>query len=416
MQRIIFHIDMNSYFATCEQQANPFLRGKPVGICEHLGGILIAASVEAKRYGIKTGTPRWEAEKIYPKIIVVPTDPEKYRAITHKFLSILYEYTDNVDKYSIDEAFIDMTDSLRGFEDPWKEAERIGEEIKGKIKARAGSWMRCSVGIGDCKLVAKIASDLKKPDGLTIIPPDQKHILYDKLSLPDVPGIGRRTAVTLQRMGILSLKDLRDYPASKLVALFGIRGYHLHKMGQLEGSWNEGTEEQREEIKSMGHAYTLPKMESDRKKALQLLYKLSGMVGKRLRESHMMGNIVYFVVTDKKGVTYDRRKKLGRYIRDGREIFKETLVMFEELVPQSAKFKLVGVTVAGIVAESNQQELFGSDRKWTSLTPFLDQINDKYGDFTITPTPIMQAWNIARDSIGFGRMKEFKVKYKMTKS
>ena len=416
MQRIIFHIDMNSYFATCEQQANPFLRGKPLGICEHLGGILIAASVEAKKLGITTGTPRWEAEKIYPKIILIPTDPEKYRAITHKFLQVLYEYTENIEKYSIDEAFIDMTEDLRKFEDPWKEAERIGAEIKEKIKARAGQWMRCSVGIGESKLIAKIGSDLQKPDGLTVIRPGQKDIIYDKLSLQDVPGIGRRTAVTLQRLGILTLRDLRDYPESKLIALFGIRGYHLHKMGQLEGSWNEGFGEKDEEIKSMGHAYTLPKMESDRRRAVQLMYKLSDMVGRRLRESGFMGNIVHFVVTDKKGVTYDKRKKLSRYVRDGREIFKEALAMFEAAVPQSAKFKLVGVTVAGLVPESNQQELFDADKKWKELTPHLDKINDKYGDFTISPTPILQAQNFAKDSIGFGRMKEFKVKYKMTKS
>src|SRR5438105_1584957 len=107
--RIIFHIDMNSYFASCEQQANPLLRGKPVGVCEHLGGIIIAPSVEAKKFGVKTAMPVWEARKLCPQIILLPTDPDKYRETTRRFLSVLYEYSEDLERYSIDEAFMDMT-------------------------------------------------------------------------------------------------------------------------------------------------------------------------------------------------------------------------------------------------------------------------------------------------------------------
>src|SRR3990167_9306004 len=107
--KIILHIDMNSYFASVEQQANPHLRGLPVGVCEHLGGIIIAPSVEAKRLGITLGTPVWEAIKIFPRIVLLPTDPPKYREITDRFLRILHDYSDEVEQYSIDEAFVDLT-------------------------------------------------------------------------------------------------------------------------------------------------------------------------------------------------------------------------------------------------------------------------------------------------------------------
>src|ERR1700690_1215441 len=135
-EKIIFHIDMNSYFATCEQQANPFLRGKPIGVCEHLGGIIIAASIEAKKLGIKTGTPVWEAKKIYPKIILMYTDPQKYRATTDRFLKILYTYTEQIEKYSIDEAFMDMTADFKNEKEPWHKAEQIAREIKIKIRKK----------------------------------------------------------------------------------------------------------------------------------------------------------------------------------------------------------------------------------------------------------------------------------------
>src|SRR6266481_8722345 len=157
-QKVIFHIDMNSYFASCEQQANPFLRGNPIGVCEHLGGIIIAPSIEAKKYGIKTAMPVWEAKKLCPKIILMCADPEKYRSITIRFLKIFSLYTEAIDKYSIDEAFLDLTSNIKTamtfqkMGDPWKEAKKIALEIKEKIKKEIGVWIRCSIGIGTNKL------------------------------------------------------------------------------------------------------------------------------------------------------------------------------------------------------------------------------------------------------------------------
>ena len=128
-------------------------------------------------------------------------------------------------------------------------------------------------------------------------------------------------------MGIKSLRDLKDFPESKLVAHFGIQGHHLYQMGQLEGSWkedfaDEGKEDQ-EALKSMGHAYTLPVASADAKIALQVLFKLSEMVGRRLREAKLSGNTVHFILTDRKNEYFNKQKKLGRYIQDGREIFLE---------------------------------------------------------------------------------------------
>jgi len=414
-QQIIFHIDMNSYFASCEQQANPFLRGKPIGVCEHLGGIIIAPSIEAKKFGIKTGCPVWEAKKIYPKIILLYTDPEKYRNTTARFLKIFYSYTEEIEKYSIDEAFLNMTANLRHEKDPWAAAGNIALEIKASMKKYVGDWIRCSVGIGPSKLIAKIASELQKPDGLTIVPPDKIETLYDRLQLTDIPGIAKRTERNLNALGIKTLRDLRDYPQSKLVAHFGIMGYHLSQMGRLRGSWRETEFGEEAPIKSMGHAYTLPKTTSDRKLALQVLYKLSEMVGKRLREAELAGNIIHFITSDKEHDYIGQRRKLNYFTADGREIFMEAAKIFENRT-EARNFRLIGVTVGGLAEASDQQALFEPDRRKKRLTTALDKINDKYGDFTVARIPAWQAREVIRDSIGFGRMKEFKVRFKAGKN
>src|SRR3989344_8462289 len=142
MPSIILHLDMNSYFASVEQQANPHLRGKPVGVCEHLGGIIIAPSVEAKRLGIKLGTPVWEARKIYPQIVLLPTDPDKYRHVSTGFMKILCDYSDEVEQYSIDEAFVDITKYCSGNFDG---ALFLGLEIKQRLAREVGEWVSSSI-------------------------------------------------------------------------------------------------------------------------------------------------------------------------------------------------------------------------------------------------------------------------------
>ncbi len=412
---------MNSYFASCEQQANPFLRGKPIGICEHLGGIIIAPSIEAKKFGVKTAMPVWEAKKLCPQIKLFFTDPDKYRETTRRFLQIFYKHTEQIEKYSIDEAFLDLTDSVKQFADPWAQAQEIALQIKAEMKKYVGNWIKCSIGIGPDKLIAKIASDLKKPDGLTVVRPEHKEMLYDQLKLTDIPGIASRTEKNLNALGIKTLRDLRDYPESKLIAHFGIAGHHFHKMGMLEGSWNEQMdysnpeESENNEIKSMGHAYTLPQASNDAKIALQVLYKLSEMVGRRLREAGLMGNIVHFILTDRQNEYFHQRKKISRFVQDGRDIFMEASKIFEASAHYRKKFKLIGVTVSGLQEFSDQQSLFENDRIQSKLAGYMDKINDKYGEFTITRAPAWQARNFIRDSVGFGRMKEFKVKYKAAK-
>jgi DNA polymerase-4 len=280
------HIDMNSYFASCEQQDNLAWRGQPLGVCEHLGGMIIAPSVEAKRWGVKTGTPVWEAKVLCPQIILTRASPDRYRFYTAKFYALLEEYTGVLEKYSIDEAFLDLTKACnirtQHLVDPFQEASRIAQEIKQRIRLEVGDWLRCSVGIGWNKLVAKIASDLQKPDGLVVVRPEEKHLLYQKLKLTDIPGIASRQARRLLKYGIRTLIDLKNCPESHLVSWFGIPGRHLWFMGQLEGFYGE--EFGWQPLKSIGHMYTIAREQRQSPVVAQnVLARLAEFVARRLR-------------------------------------------------------------------------------------------------------------------------------------
>ena len=530
MQPIIAHLDMNSYFASVEQQDHPEYRDKPVGVCEHLGGIIIAASVQAKKWGIKTGTPVWEAKKLYPKIILTHTHPDRYRLYHQRMVKVVSDYTADVERYSIDEVFLDLTKAtniiryhpgifqskdfyqsekypgsrtkyfirlkyinrdagyfLRPIDiayaknsgmatkvDPFEEAVSIAQTIKRRMKKEVGDYLTCSIGIAENKLLAKIGSDLKKPDGIVVVKPsivchsEQDYIgnpseeslnfnsidkfkykgslhspsairsdsgrpelvegadalglgrddtidgilvlsrddLYNRLKLTDIPGIGHRQEKNLKELGIKTVIDLKNYPKSKLVARFGvIGGHHLYNMGQLEGSWKSNVEED-EQIKSIGHMYTLPREFREKKFFVPVLYKLSEMVGKRLRNQNLMGDVLHFYLRDKNYEGYGTSKRLGYYLYDGREIFLECMRVFESFHVPSGQFKLIGVTIAGLTEHVNQLSLFGDEERHLRLVDALDNINEKYGDFTICRVPILSAGKVFRDSIGFGRLKE----------
>lgn len=432
-QTVIAHIDMNSYFATCEQQDKPEWRGHPVGVCEHLGGIIIAASVEAKKWGIKTGTPVWEAKKLYPKIFLTPTHPARYRFYTARFLRVFEDYTDKVEKYSIDEAFLDLTKACNIrtkhangewlLTDPWEEARRIIQEIKARMVHEVGDWITCSAGISYSKLVAKIASDLQKPDGLVIVRPEDKAALYGRLELIDIPGIGRRMKRNLGELGIKTVTELRDYPRSKLVSRFGVvQGNHLHSMGQLQGSWKENFDEVGDSsddistMKSIGHMYTLPQEYRDKAAMRPVLYKLSEMVAARLRVNGVMGDGVHVHVHDKNYTNrISKGAQLRYYLQDGRDIYMEAMSLLQSsgtLQNFEKEVYLVGVTVFGLAPSAGQVSLFDKSKGGGQrLVQALDKINQKYDDFTVARVPAFLARDILRDSIGFGRMKEFKTTF-----
>lgn len=467
---------MNSYFASCEQQANPHLRGRPVGVCEHLGGIIIAPSVEAKRLGIKLGTPVWEARKIYPKIVLLPVDPDKYRHITASFLRILHDYTDKVEKYSIDEAFADITEistpALGEKENrTWDNALMLGLEIKQRIRQEIGEWVSCSIGIGPNKLLAKIAADLGEGDidRIFVIRAEDIPTLYARLKLTDLPGIGPRLERSLHQFGIFSLRQLRDYPLANLLNRFGVNGYFLHELAkfnfidiiarsfvpkQSHNQWDRLGLRPRDdsigdEMKSMGHAYTLPKPIREIREIRGLMLKLSEKIGRRMRRKGARGNIVHYFHSgpsfnppphegeERSGSGFSKQHKIKELINDGREIYQVAWRIFSQNCHSGAPtfevgaiasqkieilsaialraeasgaraIKIMGISVSGLIFDKPEEPLFVQYKKPRWVVGAMDRINDKYGEFTIRRGRLLNIdpqW--AEDTVGFGRMKEF---------
>ena len=428
--RIILHMDMNSYFASVEQQANPHLRGRPVGVCEHLGGIIIAPSAEARLMGIKPGATVWEAIKIFPQIVLLPTDPDKYRHVTKKFLNILNDYSDDVEQYSIDEAFIDITRYTDG---DYRDARLLGMEIKQRLRLEIGEWVSASVGVGPNKLISKIAADLGTDhiDRLGIVRPQDISKLYDELALTDVPGIGRRIEKALHRLGIFTLKQLAVYPLGNLLNQFGIWGYVLRELANFRDTSAVVTEE--EPPKSFGHAYTVPKPLTSEREIRKLMFKLSDKVGRRMRKHGASGSIVHYFHSDRQYTSFGKQRKIRDFINEGRDIFRVAWKIFLSSSPFPAegggmegvssleisaptysppyhggelKLKIMGVSVSGLRWETGQDFLFEQYERPRRLAAIMDKINNKYGDYTITRARFYDApdtW--AKDTVGFGRTR-----------
>ena len=443
MSQIILHLDMNSYFASCEQQANPHLRRRPVGVCEHLGGIIIAPSVEAKRLGIKLGTTVWDAQKIYPKIVLLPVDPDKIRSITERFLRILQDYTDKVDKYSIDEAFADITEVCEG---AWDNALLIGLEIKQRLRLEIGEWVSCSIGVGPNKLVAKIAADLGEGDidRIFVVRPEEIDHLYARLNLTDVPGIGPRLERALHKLGIFSLSQLRDYSLMNLINQFGINGYFLHELARFnspslnpshkgreinegsssplvgEGRWGEDV------IKSFGHSYTLPRPINKLNDIKKLMLKLSEKIGRRIRAKGARGNVIHYFHSDKQYEGFSKQRKIKELINDGRDIYRAAWMIFSQSChsesaladeesrsfrlrlqdDKAAGIKIMGISVSGLKFDRPPEPLFEQYKKPWWMVEAMDKINNKYGEFTIHRGRLLgipDEWG--KDTVGFGRMK-----------
>jgi DNA polymerase-4 len=223
----IMHVDLNSCFATIEQQANPLLRGKPIVVAAYNSpnGCVVAPSIEAKQYGIKTGMTVRDAKLLYPAVIVLTPDPAKYRSVHLMFCKIFRDYSPDVTPKSIDEAVIDLTDTLCLFKGTVVD---IGREIKKRFKMEIGEWMRCSIGVGTNRFEAKLAASLHKPDGLDII--DHTNVLdvYKRVSLLDLCGINTRFQARLNAYGIFTPTEF--YQASlqtlKMQVFRSILGYY----------------------------------------------------------------------------------------------------------------------------------------------------------------------------------------------
>jgi DNA polymerase-4 len=378
-ERTVMHVDMDAFFASVEQQTFPFLRGRPVGVCGNPEGrtVIAAASYEAKRRGVKTAMTIPEARRFCPEIILVSGHPAKYVDTSTRILALYTTFTDLVEVFSIDEAFLDVTQTAHLFHG----AEEIARRIKTHLKEQFG--LTCSVGIAPNKLLAKLCGDMNKPDGLTIVRQSEVAALMEDLPVQELCGIGPRTTQKLNRLGIRTCGELGRYPEKELIGIFGINGSHLKRMGQGLDESPVLSYYHEPATKSMGHSFTLEKDTRDMTEIRRHLLQLSEQVGRRLRRDNFAGRTVSLVLRYADFSTFIKQHSLKSYIDDGLRIYQVGLKLFGELYRPPRLIRLLGISVSGLVRDLKQTAAFENSRAG-SLFDTLDAVNDKYGEFSVT--------------------------------
>ena len=395
MQKIFLHFDMNSYFASVEQQANPFYRGKPLGVCATLTshGCIIASSKEAKLVGIKTGCRSDEARMLYPDVILVEVDPSKYRSTTERIMAICREYTSDIELYSIDEAFLDFTGLYKTFD----EVNAIAQIIRQRITSEVGEWLTCSMGIAPTRWLAKFASDTAPKSGTVILTRENlRHYLQGR-DLEEAWGIAGATASRLNALGITTLDQLARYPVMNLLEVMGIRGYEL--WANVNAVEMHGLETARTP-KSIGHSHVLHKRTRDIGFHKSLVMRLAERTGRRLRALGLEAHGIYAHTSIDRYGEIGGSKKTTETIKTTARIYTLCWRMLEEGTRKGIPtFYALGLF--RLQPLSHQLSLFNKPKS-EKLLRALDEINNRYGEEVITQGEIATLEkHHAPDRIGF---------------
>ena len=399
---LIMHIDLNSCFATIEQQANPLLRGKPVAVAAYgtPNAFILAPSIEAKKIGIKMGMRIRDAQKIYPNLIVRTPDASKYRDVHLKFKKIFQDYSPDVVPKSIDEALINFLPVA----DLHPDLIKVAKEIKKRMKDEIGEWIFCSIGIGTNMFLAKLGATFKKPDGLTHIDHTNLIDIYKNTTLLDLNGINVRYQARLNIHGIRNPYDF--FKASQEI---------LHKRvfrSVIGARWYEklrGYEADQKEFptKSIGHQYALHKPTVDHKELSRLLMKLCEKMGRRLRRKGYTAHGIHLGLRYRDHTYWHHGQTIHQNLYTTIELYRQAQMILDAQ-PEKKPVSLMSVTSYQLSQEKdNQLSIFGDEiAKTHSVSDAADKINDIYGEFTVVPGIMMDMDETILDRIAFGGMRE----------
>jgi DNA polymerase-4 len=386
-EKKIMLIDQNAYFASVEQQCNPELRGKLIAVCGEGRTIVVTSSYEARWFGVKTGMTLPEARRRCPDLIPVIGNLDKYIDTSLKIHKIFLEFTNKVEVFSIDECFLDVTETEYLFGG----AVEIAKKIKKAMANETG--LKCSIGIAPNKVVAKIAAKSKKPDGLVVVGRDEVKTFMATIPVEKLQGvgIGRKISQKLKYMGINTAKQLGEADLGLLKGRFGVLGgfYKNIGLGLSESSVKDYSG--RIPIKSVGHSHTLPQDTYDMTVIRSYMLLLSEKTAARLREYKMKGRTVSMAVRFGDFDMYASRDTLKHYFNSGVEIYNLAMSIFDRVLPLQKPVRLIGVSITNLAGGDKQRYLFENIEKRSRLLEVMDDINKKYGDFTLRPTSLMTA-------------------------
>jgi DNA polymerase IV len=373
MHATILHIDMDAFFASVEQQVHPALKGKPIAVCgANTRTVILTASYEARAKGVSTGMTLPEARTVCPELHVVRSDHGRYTHACRRMLAICRDYTPDVEIFSVDEAFLDLTRSLSLLGPP----VRIAQAVKHRIRREL--CLTASIGIAPNKLLAKLASGLKKPDGLVVIESNDIPALLEETPVEDLCGIGPALGKKLAALGITFCGQLGRTPLPLLVKQFGVLGYRMKAMGLGQDKSPVvplGTEP---EAQSIGHSMTLERNVIHRDLLETYLFQLSCRVGRRLRENSLSGRVVTLTLRYSDFRTFSHQTRLKQPTDDDLEIYLFARKILRSIRPAQA-VRLIGVSLSNLVCDTGQIPLFAQDRQRQRLIATMDRVNRRYG-------------------------------------
>ena len=401
-ERLTWHLtrDLNSCFATVEQQSRPMLRGKPVAIVNRRTEktAIVTASYEAKAKGVKVGMKLQEARVLCPDIVALETDAPKYRYVYHRLLAIMQEYSAHVTMKSIDEGIIDFHHADERTKE--RDLVEVGMEIKQRLKDEVGVWMRCNIGIATNRFLAKTAAGLHKPDGLDVITSQNIREVLGGLKLTDLTGIAHRNQARLNSVGITTPLQFLDASAETLhkVVFKSVVGEWWYK--RLRGFEVDDVATQ---MRRIGRQYVLERFDLSREEVLQRLYHLCESVGGRLRGQGLVARGVYVYAKPRQGMYWHASTVSPLPFFSDQAIYRQASLLFER---SPGDIKEIGIHCYELEpAESRASQLtfFADDLvKERKLVHAMDTVNGQFGDRTVHAATTLSTGMYMKTRIPFG--------------
>jgi len=373
---MILHIDMDAFYASVEQLDNPWLKGK----CVMVGGtsnrgVVMASSYEARRFGVRSAMPVFQARQKCPDGVFIPPRMARYKEVSGKIMAILREFSPRVEVVSIDEAYMDIAGSQRLHGDP----ETVAMDIKNRIKEKLN--LTCSVGMAPGKFLAKVASDMDKPDGLTIIRPQQVSQFIESLPVQKVPGVGKKTFLQLESMGIKTLGDVKKFPEKMLLERLGKFGRRLVEL-------SSGTDPSKvtpwSPPKSISSERTLAENTDDKKVLNKFLLKQAEEVARQLRKANVKAGTITLKLKHADFKQFTRSKTIGSPTRSSETIYRHAAGLLDKY-RLTQKIRLIGVGTSGFKSAGQpvQLDLFdrvkASDQTWEKVDRTVETITRRFG-------------------------------------
>ena len=383
MGRVIFHLDMDAYFASIEQQVDPKLRGRPIGVTGRPTerSIVVAFSREAKRFDVWTGMPVWEARRACRSLLFVPGRPERYVETTKKFLAILKRYTPKIEVFSTDEVFMDMTQEVERHGD----AVALAKRIKARFHEELGPCITSTIGIAGNKTFAKLIAKRHKPDGIGHLTADDLPELLRTTPVAEICGIGPRIERRLARMGVRTIADLGELPIALLKSEFGVYGIFLKGVGIGVDPSPVVPYSEVPPPKSVGHSRSLPPRLREFSLALLVLRDLCDKVGRRMRKLGYVGRTVHCGFRlGTTGPYHGKQSTLATPTDDDERIYIACLDILRQISVHPETVSHVSVSVENLTPFREAPiSLFEVDHRREALNRAVDHIRDQFGERSI---------------------------------